>query len=87
MGLPMPDEARLNDMGAGLVSASVGWFVMNARDVGWFEKPGQGHSLPLAALSPADEREQAPVHGRPTRSTPAGVDVWGGAEAAGSAAL
>ena len=27
--------------------ASSGWFVMNARDARWIEKPGQGHSLPL----------------------------------------
>ncbi|MGH2914693.1 MAG: cupin domain-containing protein [Solirubrobacteraceae bacterium] len=26
---------------------SPGWFVLNARDARWLEKPGQGHSLPL----------------------------------------
>ena len=43
----MVPEARLEDGGAGLVPASCGWFVLNARDARWFEKPGQGHSLPL----------------------------------------
>ncbi len=43
----MISEARLEDTGNGLVPASAGWFVMNARDARWFEKPGQGHSLPL----------------------------------------
>jgi hypothetical protein len=40
-------EAELKQTDAGLVPASTGWFVMNARDGRWFDKPGQGHSLPL----------------------------------------
>ena len=43
----MITEATLEDTGAGLVPTSAGWFVLNARDARWFEKPGQGHSLPL----------------------------------------
>ncbi len=43
----MVPEAELRDDGAGLVPASPGWFVLNARDARWFEKPGQGRSLPL----------------------------------------
>ena len=43
----MIPEARLKDSGAGLVPESEGWFVMNAREARWIEKPGQGHSLPL----------------------------------------
>ena len=43
----MIPEATLEDSGAGLVPTSAGWFVLNARDARWFEKPGQGHSLPL----------------------------------------
>ena len=27
--------------------ASTGWFVLNARDARWSDKPGQGHSVPL----------------------------------------
>jgi hypothetical protein len=40
-------QAELKKAEAGLVPASAGWFVLNARDARWFEKPGQGHSLPL----------------------------------------
>jgi len=43
----MEPEARLDETDAGLVPAGGGWFVMNARDARWFEKPGMGHSLPL----------------------------------------
>src|SRR5919205_682862 len=43
----MVPEAELRQTDAGLVPASTGWFVMNARDARWFEKPGQGFSLPL----------------------------------------
>jgi len=40
-------EAKLEDNGTGLVPQSVGWLVLNARDARWFDKPGQGHSVPL----------------------------------------
>lgn len=43
----MIQEARLEDNGTGLAPKSAGWFVLNARDARWFDKPGQGHSLPL----------------------------------------
>jgi uncharacterized cupin superfamily protein len=43
----MVPEARLQDDGDGLVPASTGWFVMNARDARWFHRPGRGESLPL----------------------------------------
>ncbi len=43
----MVPEAELEETDAGLVPTSAGWFVMNARDARWNEKPGQGHSLPL----------------------------------------
>lgn len=33
-------EATLEDIDAGLVPKSAGWFVLNARDAGWFDKPG-----------------------------------------------
>jgi uncharacterized cupin superfamily protein len=47
-------EATLEETDAGLVPASTGWFVMNARDARWFERPGQGYSLPLTG---SDEHE------------------------------
>ncbi len=50
----MIPEAALADAGAGLVPRSAGWFVLNARDARWYDKPGQGHSLPLTGT---DEHE------------------------------
>lgn len=43
----MVPEAKLEPTEAGLVPASIGWFVLNAHDARWFDKPGQGYSLPL----------------------------------------
>jgi uncharacterized cupin superfamily protein len=43
----MVPEAELRDSGAGLVPATVGWFVLNARDARWSESPGRRYSLPL----------------------------------------
>jgi uncharacterized cupin superfamily protein len=43
----MVSEASLEETEVGVVPASTGWFVMNARDARWFDKPGQGHSCPL----------------------------------------
>lgn len=43
----MVPEAKLEDKGAGLVAASKGWFVMNARDARWSHRPQRGDSLPL----------------------------------------
>jgi len=40
-------EAELEQTEAGLVPASSGWFVMNARDARWFNRPGRGDRLPL----------------------------------------
>jgi uncharacterized cupin superfamily protein len=51
---PVVEEAELEDTGAGLVPSTTGWFVLNARDARWFEKPQQGHSLPLTGV---DEHE------------------------------
>jgi hypothetical protein len=42
----MVSEAKLEDGGDGLVPKGTGWFVLNARDARWFDKPGQGHSVP-----------------------------------------
>ena len=38
----MMDPARLEDAGHGLVPASEGWFVVNARDARWHARPGRG---------------------------------------------
>jgi uncharacterized cupin superfamily protein len=52
----VPSEATLADSGAGLVAATPGWFVLNARDARWIENPGRGHSLPLTGV---DDEEAA----------------------------
>jgi hypothetical protein len=43
----MVPEATLQETEAGFVPASVGWFVLNAREARWFQTPGMGHGLPL----------------------------------------
>ena len=43
----MVPEADLEQTDAGLVPAGTGWFVLNARDGRWFNKPGRGDSIPL----------------------------------------
>jgi mannose-6-phosphate isomerase-like protein (cupin superfamily) len=43
----MLPEAELKDDGSGLVPASHGWFVMNARDARWFHRPGRGDNMLL----------------------------------------
>jgi uncharacterized cupin superfamily protein len=40
-------EAPLRDTGHGLVAAGPGWFVLNARDARWRDRPGRGHNAPL----------------------------------------
>jgi mannose-6-phosphate isomerase-like protein (cupin superfamily) len=53
-------EATLADTGAGLVPATPGWFVLDARAARWIEQPGRGHSLPLTGF---DEREAEALFG------------------------
>ncbi|HZP74451.1 MAG TPA: cupin domain-containing protein [Gaiellaceae bacterium] len=65
-------EAELEDAGAGLVVASDGWFVMNARDGRWFEKPGQGHSIPLTGYDEYEAETFFPMLGMAIRVVPPG---------------
>jgi mannose-6-phosphate isomerase-like protein (cupin superfamily) len=60
-------EATLEDMGAGLVPTSVGWFVLNARDARWFEKPGQGHSVSLTGVDEYEAETYFPMLGMAIR--------------------
>jgi uncharacterized cupin superfamily protein len=55
-------EAELEDRGAGLVPASAGWFVMNARDARWFERPGRA-SLPLTGCDEFEAETYFPMLG------------------------
>ncbi len=50
----MVPEAEPEESDVGLVPTKSGWFVMNARDARWYDKQGQGHSLPLTGT---DEHE------------------------------
>jgi uncharacterized cupin superfamily protein len=55
-------EAELEQTGAGLVPASVGWFVMNARDARWFHRPGRA-SLPLTGCDEFEAETYFPMLG------------------------
>ena len=63
----MVPEAQLELTAAGLVAASAGWFVVNARDARWFERPGQGHSLPLTGVNEEEAETLFPMLGMSIR--------------------
>ena len=73
-------EAELEETEAGLVPASVGWFVMNARDARWFDKPGQGHSVPLTGYDEYEAETFFPMLGMAIRvvspGEPTGTYHW-----------
>jgi uncharacterized cupin superfamily protein len=56
-------EAQLRDDGAGLVPASAGWFVLNAREARWFRRPGRGDSLPLTGCDEFEAETYFPMLG------------------------
>src|SRR5215210_6255433 len=56
-------EAELEETDAGLVPASTGWFVMNARDARWFHRPGRGDSLPLTGCDEFEAETYFPMLG------------------------
>jgi len=58
----MVPKAKLEDTGAGLVPASAGWFVMNAREARWFERPGR-NSLPLTGSDELEAESYFPMLG------------------------
>src|SRR4051794_3240976 len=76
----MVQEARLKETDAGLVADSTGWFVMNARDGRWFEKPGQGFSVPLTGCDEYEAETFFPMLGMSIRvmrpGEPAGTYHW-----------
>jgi len=59
----MIPEAELKDTGNGLVVANTGWFVMNARDARWFERPGRADSLPLTGVDEFEAETYFPMLG------------------------
>jgi mannose-6-phosphate isomerase-like protein (cupin superfamily) len=68
----MVPEAQLRDDGAGLVPASEGWFVLNARAARWFERPGRGHSLPLTGHDEFEAETYFPMLGMSIQVIPPG---------------
>jgi len=60
-------EADLEQTDAGLVPKSAGWFVLNARDGRWFDKPGQGHSHPLTGSDEYEAESFFPMLGMAIR--------------------
>jgi len=65
-------EAELRDDGAGLVAASEGWFILNARDARWFDKPGRGFSVPLTGCDEYEAETFFPMLGMSIRVMGAG---------------
>jgi uncharacterized cupin superfamily protein len=55
-------EAELEQTDAGLVPASTGWFVLNARDARWFRRPGRD-SLPLTGCDEFEAETYFPMLG------------------------
>ena len=76
----MVAEAELKETEAGLVPASVGSFVMNAHDARWFDKPGQGRSLPLTGYDEYEAETSFPMLGMAIRvvrpGEPTGTYHW-----------
>jgi hypothetical protein len=70
-------EAELEQTNVGLVPRSTGWFVLNARDARWWDKPGQGHSCPLTG---DDKYEAETLPRRPAaglaHQKSDGIDPW-----------
>ena len=63
----MVPEASLEHTEAGTVPATPGWFVLNARDARWSEKPGQGHALALTGLDASEAETLFPMLGMSIR--------------------
>ena len=59
----MVPEAELQETEAGLVPAGTGWFVLNAKDARWFDRPGRGHSLPLTGCDEFEAETYFPMLG------------------------
>jgi uncharacterized cupin superfamily protein len=59
----MIPEAALVASEAGLVPASGGWFVMNAREARWIERPGRGVNLPFTGWTDVEAETYFPQLG------------------------
>jgi uncharacterized cupin superfamily protein len=76
----MVPEAELRQTDLGLVPASPGWFVMNARDARWSESPGRRYSLPLTGEDEYEAETFFPMLGMAIRvvnpGEPTGIYHW-----------
>ena len=76
----MVQEGRLKQTEAGLVADGPGWFVMNAREARWFDKPGQGWSVPLTGYDEYEAETFFPMLGMAIRvmqpGEPSGTYHW-----------
>jgi uncharacterized cupin superfamily protein len=76
----MVPEATLEQTDAGIVPSSPGWFVLNAHDARWNEKPGQGFSLPLTGDNEYEAETFFPMLGMAIRvvapGEPTGTYHW-----------
>lgn len=68
----MPEEAQLGESEAGLVPKEPGWFVMDVRKARWFDKPGQGWSVPLTGCDEYEAESFFPMLGMSIRVVSAG---------------
>jgi len=59
----MAPEAALERTEAGLVPASGGWFVMNAREARWIERAGRGVNLPFTGWTEVEAESYFPQLG------------------------
>jgi uncharacterized cupin superfamily protein len=56
-------ETKLEHTEAGLVPAGAGWFVVNAREARWIERPGRGHGVPLTGWTEKEAETYFPQLG------------------------
>jgi uncharacterized cupin superfamily protein len=59
----MVPEAPLEPTAAGLVPAGQGWFVLNAREARWIDRPGRGVNLPFTGWTESEAETYFPQLG------------------------
>ena len=59
----MVDEAGFEETEAGLLPAGPGWFVLNARQARWVERPGRGKNLPFTGWRDSEAERLFPQVG------------------------
>jgi uncharacterized cupin superfamily protein len=74
------EEAQPQETEAGLVPKESGWFVMDIREARWFDKPGQGWSVPLTGCDEYEAETFFPMLGMAIRvvskGEPTGTYHW-----------